>query len=95
MRDQAPSRVSPLWLYLLISILTTTSFAALTLAGGGQESTSQPQPVESANATLPSSDPSCFDGVDLPLTVTSIVFMVLGLQLTIWSGWILVQRHKR
>ncbi len=93
MLDRTHSLVSCLRLYTFISFISilTTSFTAVTLADGEDSSS---QPVESANATS-SSDPSCYEGVEFPLTVTSIVFMVLGLQLAIWSAWILIQRYKR
>jgi len=35
----------------------------------------------------------CYEG-DLPLIVLGVIFMVLGMELTLWSGWILVRRRK-
>ncbi|KIW20508.1 hypothetical protein PV08_01083 [Exophiala spinifera] len=83
---------------LIMAMMLSISVASTTLAeADAPVSTLTTTTSRTTNPTLAqrrSTTHSCYKGVEFGVTVTSIVLIVLGLQLTSWTGWILVRRHR-
>jgi hypothetical protein len=61
--------------------------------GGVSQLKGRSDPTSSSPS--PSATPTCYATSDLPLIVLGVIFMVLGLQLTGWSFWIVFRDRTR
>lgn len=78
---------------LTLSILIQSSLAAQPESSSKVISHST-KVAQSPLSTTSPSYPSCYNTTEFPFTVVSIVLVILGLQLVIWSGWILVEKRS-
>jgi hypothetical protein len=63
--------------------------------GGASQLKGRSDPTSSSPSPSPSATPTCYATSDLPLIVLGVIFMVLGLQLTGWSFWIVFRDRTR